>query len=1352
MLLQCTLVRAPGSRRSDPPVELTVQAADGSPGSALALELSEHFETRQVTVDGEPLQSLTLGRPPLVDGAILVDGAPGLSRSGSAHGSPQSGVAPLFLAVHSGPAAGRTLQLSRGHFLIGRSAADLVLPDPAVSRAHARIEVSDSALTVTDLDSTNGTFVDDQRVRSAAVSTSSVIRCGDSILSVVFAGQHDWRGSGFGLAGQSVAEPLGVPSAPRYESPAGLYLGAGLPLALGLGLALATGMWMFLAFTAVSAVTLLLPVFSGRRQRREQRAAVADAAARDVERRRRSAPSAAELVLAPGPWQDSGSAPPRGTAVWLRLGLADQAANVRLEPADPNFHPPALGSVPLQLDPGAGLVTLRGPQAATTGLMHFLLIQLTQYPLAQAKPLAVYGPAGSLPLAARYLPAISLHARAADVEAVLAGKPDQAGTPGILMVLAGHDDAASRVAESALRHGWRVFDFAATGSKPGAASIELGGRSGCLSWNGATTRFTPDLVPDDAFERYCRGDQSANRPAATARSAVPDVCPLGSLIDPSPAATARRWAAGRLTAGLPVPIGVGAGGIELLDVVADGPHVLIAGTTGSGKSELLRSLIAALALSYPPDCVNFLFFDFKGGSGLGGLSEFPHCMGMLTDLTQSELERTMASLRAELRRREMLLAAVHATDLAGYRQSGARGSAVLPRLLLVIDEFRILLDDAPAALREFMRIATIGRSLGVHLVMATQRPQGALNADMRANITTSIALRVQSNHESTDIIGTGAAAVIDAKAPGRAYLARGSRPAQEFQSAFLSFPPLQSGSVSVRLTTDVLCAPGPGAAVEAGAAAASNAAARAADPAAMLVRTLDSLWAAQGCGPLPRPVAAPLPDGSVPDTAALSPARGCEHSGGQTCCLDLGWLDLPTEQRVAGLVWHPGDDGHLALIDGGAMGDTAEIMRLIVDQISRHPAESHLYLLDAPGCFVGRAYSGRAGAVVGLHELRRGVRVLERLCAEMSRRLSRPDQQETPLALAIAGWGSWLAALRSGPLFWAEDLVHDLARDGHRAGICVLISGGPELAASKFLSDFPNRAYFPRAASTESRLAWPSMPAVPPVAGRAVAVGPIAGGHPAVCQFHTRAVVDAASGAPVTSLRTQPFRVDPLPQVLPVADLRALIDSAPRRRGDTAGPAQADLTVYIGVGGDEVNPVAVLLPRGRVLAVLGGPHSGKSAFLTAVAVVNDTVSWVGPGGTPGIGEGGPARDRPTGEGREEFWSQVCRNAAAGRLDQESVLLVGDADRLPAALNQQLLELNSRGWTVIFSADCGPALVPRVPLARAARDSGLGILVEPRNISDGDLFGQRFELEKHPPRGRAVLLADGAIRPVQLALP
>ena len=130
----------------------------------------------------------------------------------------------------------------------------------------------------------------------------------------------------------------------------------------------------------------------------------------------------------------------------------------------------------------------------------------------------------------------------------------------------------------------------------------------------------------------------------------------------------------------------------------------------------------------------------------------------------------------------------------------------LPHLVVVIDEFRMLVEQAPAALTELMRIAAIGRSLGIHLIMATQRPQGALTADIRANVTTSIALRVQSDMESMDIINAAAASAISLHTPGRAFLARGTEEPEEFQAASLSEPTDRStpGRLRVRLASESL--------------------------------------------------------------------------------------------------------------------------------------------------------------------------------------------------------------------------------------------------------------------------------------------------------------------------------------------------------------------------------------------------------------------------------------------------------------------------------------------------------------------------------------------------------------------
>ncbi|WCI08600.1 hypothetical protein PJ267_20960 [Arthrobacter sp. OVS8] len=129
----------------------------------------------------------------------------------------------------------------------------------------------------------------------------------------------------------------------------------------------------------------------------------------------------------------------------------------------------------------------------------------------------------------------------------------------------------------------------------------------------------------------------------------------------------------------------------------------------------------------------------------------------------------------------------------------------------------------------------------------------------------------------------------------------------------------------------------------------------------------------------------------------------------------LGLLDISEEQRVAEFGWVPGTHGHLGLISGSTGGSDAAL-RLIVDQLLSCGDESHLYLLDAAGAFSAAVTSPRVGAVVGLHELRRAVRVLERVSDEMTRRLSAADTAHSPaLVLALCGWGTWVSAIRAGP-------------------------------------------------------------------------------------------------------------------------------------------------------------------------------------------------------------------------------------------------------------------------------------------------------------------------------------------------
>jgi S-DNA-T family DNA segregation ATPase FtsK/SpoIIIE len=1141
---------------------------------------------------------------------------------------------------------------------------------------------------------------------------------------------------------------------------------------------------MFLAFTAVSAATLLVPVVSGARQRRELSGAVAAATAQDLDRRRRSAPSAADLVLGAGipgrtpagtgrtPAATGRAAetsistevpgPKPGHAIWLRLGLADQPANIRLEPAQPGFKPPRLGPVPLLLDPGPSVVSIRGPEAEVRGLAHSFLMQLTGYPLARGTRIAIHGPASVLPLAARFLPGVTLHSRIPDTLAALTDTSGGTGLPRILLLFGGtgsgqtgsdqtgSDETGFRgrtdstpgagIIATARGLGWRVIQLAERGQEPAETDIELGERGAVLRTRDSCSRFVADLVPAGVFDRYCRACRQYLPDVPAGPQTVPVRCGLGDLLDQSAGATARRWAAGRLEPGLSIPLGRSARGVRDLDLEADGPHVLVAGTTGSGKSELLRTITAGLALCYPPDRVNVLFFDFKGGSGLSPLTGIPHCVGMLTDLSGSQLERTIVSLRAEVRRREQLLAAANAPDLAAYRLSPA-GGPPLPQLVLIIDEFRMLVEEPPGTLAELMRIAAIGRSLGLHLIMATQRPQGALTADIRANVTTSIALRVQSTHESADVIGSNAASAIPVNRPGRAYLARGTETAEEFQSASLGSADGQGSAtcpVAVLETTVAL-------AMQPSVNGGNPPPATPSDAARPVVELAGSLWAGMGGTAVRRPVAPPLPDvlAGPADVAALTAdgrvAASLVPGVAGDWAVGLGLLDLPEKQQLAALIWRPEADGHLALIGAGSR-DAAHAMSTALHQLLSHPAECHLYALDADGSLTGLAGAHRTGSLVNLHDVRRGVRLLERVAAEMSRRLSQlPAASGPPLVLAISGWGSWLSALRAGPLTRAEDHLQDIVRDGRPAGITVVISGDRDLVTSRFFPAIPNRIYCPRGASTESRLVWPAMPEVPPLRGRAVATGAFSAGRQAVCQLYAPEVGRAGpgkdpalGGAMQGPVRVRPFRVDPLPARLSVADVLSRVP----KTGSAAQPARTAVRrLVVGMGGDEPAPAGLRLPQGAVIAVLGSPGSGKSSFLASLPALNPAVSgWQHPG--PGAGD---------------FWSGVHRDAVDGRLPKDAIFLVDDADTLPAACQQHLVDLNSRGWAVIFSAAFSPSLVQRVPLALAARSGGRGILVAPRSPLDGDIFGLRIEPDSHPPPGRALLVADGAAMAVQLAV-
>ena len=225
---------------------------------------------------------------------------------------------------------------------------------------------------------------------------------------------------------------------------------------------------------------------------------------------------------------------------------------------------------------------------------------------------------------------------------------------------------------------------------------------------------------------------------------------LGDMCSADPADIARRWMRSGPDPALAATIGRSADGTVEIDLVRDGPHGLVAGTTGAGKSELLRTLVVALAAAVSPEHLSFVLVDFKGGATFDTCTRLPHTVGVVTDLDEGLAERVLVSLDAEIRRRERLLRAVRADDLTVYRRNATE---TLPRLVVVVDEFAALAKELPEFLSSLVAIAQRGRSLGVHLLLATQRPTGVVTDDIRANTNLRLALRLHDRSDGLDVVG-----------------------------------------------------------------------------------------------------------------------------------------------------------------------------------------------------------------------------------------------------------------------------------------------------------------------------------------------------------------------------------------------------------------------------------------------------------------------------------------------------------------------------------------------------------------------------------------------------------------------
>lgn len=254
----------------------------------------------------------------------------------------------------------------------------------------------------------------------------------------------------------------------------------------------------------------------------------------------------------------------------------------------------------------------------------------------------------------------------------------------------------------------------------------------------------------------------------------------------------KRWETSQVYKTMAAPLGVNAKDeIVSLDLheKKHGPHGLVAGTTGSGKSEILQAYILSAATLYHPYEIGFVIIDFKGGGMVNQFKDLPHLVGAITNIDGKQINRSLKSIKAELLKRQTLFAQAGVNHIDKYIRLYKEGkvSIALPHLIIIVDEFAELKAEQPEFMKELISAARIGRSLGVHLILATQKPAGQVNEQIWSNSNFKLCLKVQTKEDSNEVIKSPVAAEI--REPGRAYFQVGNNEIFElFQSGFSGAP------------------------------------------------------------------------------------------------------------------------------------------------------------------------------------------------------------------------------------------------------------------------------------------------------------------------------------------------------------------------------------------------------------------------------------------------------------------------------------------------------------------------------------------------------------------------------------
>jgi len=803
---------------------------------------------------------------------------------------------------------------------------------------------------------------------------------------------------------------------------------------------------------------------------------------------------------------------------------------------------------------------------------------------------------------------------------------------------------------------------------------------------------------------------------------LPAVAHLGALLrlgDDPEAVIARRW---RACGNCPVaPIGVSAEGLFSIDLVADGPHALLGGTTGSGKSELLRSLVASLAASASPTALNFVLVDYKGGSAFDACAALPHTVGLVTDLDEHLAGRALVCLESELRYREERLRNAGVSDISDLV---AGETEPLPRLFVVIDEFAALATELPDFMNALVGIAQRGRSLGVHLLLATQRPNGVIDDKIKANTNLRMALRVQDAADSVDVIGTADAAAIARTQPGRALARLGPGDTVAFQTALVTGHSMAPQSVAVSACPFAFaCEPptprnratpedeGPSD-LELIVAAADSVAHRLHLPAARL------------------PWPAPLPANVTLDDM---PGMGV---GGAVFAM----ADEPHRQRRVAAGWSPAA-GNLLLYGLPGSGTTTAVASIAVTTArASDPNRLHMYVLDFDDQLLQPLRDlPQVGAVIAGSDRERQLRLLRRLGAELQHRrqtmadgISDPTQHPT-IVTFLDNFGGFADSYGEPGDMAVHNLLARLIADGPGVGMMTIIT-------AKHPGDVPTRI----ASTVGSRLVFRladrydySGLGVPPVdppktPGRAFESG--SGREVQVALAHQDGLGAAIAAHPLAVPANPPWRIDVLPSEVSIATFIS--------RGRIASD---EWYLPLGIGDSSLVPVGLMLRDGEHALVAGPARSGKTTALATIAAVAKAAD-------PGLYVAAITPRRSTLGGCPAVDAVVDPGDLATFARASVLLLVDDAELVDNGEGLSRIITERDPSIRIVAAGNADALRTRYGhWTQELRRSRIGCALRPNPLADGDLWQTQLPRgdQQSFPVGRGYLVSDGRVELVQL---